>query len=368
MNDGIDSNGFETFDAPKPTSGSATTSSVIGLYGKPHVPDQTPGRRPKSFVINRRTFIKGGINTGMPPYLLKEDQWSDCRNFVFDFEKAKALPGRHTVDQLVADSGFNPPEVVNQPTIPGVPPTPPVDPWIPTVPIFDACGLQNWVQPPFGLPYINTGDNITDWELFAGTVDYEASQINPPSGFVPFDAFYTDGVKISTGPHADTFGNGIAIIALPAVIPAVNFTFAATIRCSLRYSLAVGFILIDADRNRGVWFVIGDRNPDPPSDGPLRNLSITRFCNMHSVAPDNGDSVEVFSADTGSDLWAVEEGATDLPPHDFKLVRTGSVVKMYVDDILYMSYDFGVSFAVGTGFVYAGDSLYEFTNIRISSP
>ena len=48
--------------------------------------------------------MKGGVNRGMPGYLLKEDEWHDSRNFVFDYDRAKVLAARQTVDTLVADT------------------------------------------------------------------------------------------------------------------------------------------------------------------------------------------------------------------------------------------------------------------------
>src|ERR1700744_100416 len=99
MNDGLDENGFETFGT-KQTQTPTTSSSVLGCYIKTQ--PQSQGK-PRSFVVNRRGFISGGINRGLVPYMLPDDQWMDSLNMVFDYDRAKALPGKQTVDQLVAD-------------------------------------------------------------------------------------------------------------------------------------------------------------------------------------------------------------------------------------------------------------------------
>jgi hypothetical protein len=72
--------------------------SVAGSYAGQQVPPQ-----PRGTMINDRSFIKGGINKETPAYLLKDDEWFDSWNMVFDFEKAKALPARRTDLTLVAD-------------------------------------------------------------------------------------------------------------------------------------------------------------------------------------------------------------------------------------------------------------------------
>ncbi len=75
------------------------SEGVIGVYGQPVPP---PTQRPKSLMVNPRGFIRGGINKGIPPYLLPADQWLDSWNMVFDFDRARALPPRRLVDTFVA--------------------------------------------------------------------------------------------------------------------------------------------------------------------------------------------------------------------------------------------------------------------------
>lgn len=74
--------------------------------------------------------MKGGVNKGMPAYLLKEDEWSDSKNFIFDYDRAKMVGPRQTVDQLVADGTNLYPSSINVSVCVGRSVPPPVNPFI----------------------------------------------------------------------------------------------------------------------------------------------------------------------------------------------------------------------------------------------
>lgn len=74
--------------------------SVAGIYSQEAPAPQT---KRKSLFVNQRSFTKGGINRGFPPYLLGEDEWFDSMNMIFDFEKARSIPARRNEVTLQAD-------------------------------------------------------------------------------------------------------------------------------------------------------------------------------------------------------------------------------------------------------------------------
>lgn len=168
---------------------------VLGNYTDAPEPQQG---RPKSIVINPRSFIGGGVNLGCPAYLVKDTQWRNSRNFVFDFDRARALLPLNTVDSFVA----TPSELQ-----PGQP--------------------DNQILAPFVMtPVPRTGQDagFVSGEYYPGVPVYDHSQgPNPEPAFDPLDPYPPIFVGLQPGVNSATvkvgaglpFGYGIQATNAP---------------------------------------------------------------------------------------------------------------------------------------------------------
>lgn len=146
------------------------SDSLLGAYSKPQPQFD---RRIKGGYINPRSFIPGGVNKGMPPYLLTMDQWLDSQNMVFDFDRAKAIPARKVVDILVATPTGGVLQLVNT--------------QLPTVPLPDVP---------------RSGQNADfNNRAYPGVPVYDHSRgPDPEPDFNPLDPFgYSDVPRVSDG-------------------------------------------------------------------------------------------------------------------------------------------------------------------------
>lgn len=176
----------------KQASSPVSSTEVLGMYTKPA---QQQGGKRKSIIVNRRSFIRGGVNKGTPAYLLKHDQWSDSLNMVFDYDKARALPAFQTVDAFIATPSDLPSTGPNQVlpktfNIPGllflVPllDTPGLANFDPVFCYFGACpsGFSKTVTLP-GLPSVNYNWTIRCRGLTEQGA-YDGVQVNPSNPFL----------------------------------------------------------------------------------------------------------------------------------------------------------------------------------------
>lgn len=212
------------------------------------------------------------------------------------------------------------------------------------VPVFSGFGPQNWPVSNSGVPYINSGNNITNVIQIAGTNFYAGGDLwNPVSGFVPYTNLTTNGTVWSLGSGSIGGGKYGSVYSLPVTVTS-DFTLQFDVNAVIKLSAETGMLLMDANNVM------------------LVKAKISDFGNTIQAVSDLATQGTENTLATNSTIFPTPGYFT------FKIKRVGTVVTMYINGVACSSYDFGVVFGIKAAIYYLGDSQYNVKNISVTNP
>lgn len=194
------------------------------------------------------------------------------------------------------------------------------------VPVYNNCGSQAWPKINMGVPYLNTGNNVSGF-----------TQIGTDYGFT--GALSSDGTTINS--DSDYQGS----VLIPVMVTG-DFTFTMEFLPILALSKEIQVYFFDKNTQRAVFNVANDNR-----------LQIAKACDYFQ-----GTGLEDLNNLPGGVLSGTIWNTITLS-------RSGSVLTLEVQPAnISIDYDFDVIFGGAIGFAWFGDTNFKFRNITVTTP